>query len=82
MKEPAAIEALVSGRFLGLLATLTGGLAWGILRGSKICYVVYALILIAALSSRFCRGGVPMCGGLGLLLAMAYCGRTHWEDFN
>lgn len=82
MKEPAAIEALVSGRFLGLLAPLTGGLAWGILRGSKICYVVYALILIAALSSRFCRGGVPMCGGLGLLLAMAYCGRTHWEDFN
>lgn len=81
MNEPSAIEAFISARFLGFMATFVGGLAWGILRGSKICYGVYALLLIAALSSRFCRGSVATCGGLGLLLAMSYCGRKHWEDF-
>ena len=66
--------------FTALLGTAIGGLGWGILRGNKLCYMLYALLLIAALSGNVFHSRILTVGVVGLLLAVLYCGRKHWND--
>lgn len=74
-------EAGFSSRFMALLGTATGGLAWGILRGNKPCYVGYTLLLVVGLGSNLLHSRALTLTGIGLLVAVLYCGRKHWSEF-
>ncbi len=77
-RQPDFMTTVIAMRFLVIVAAIIGGLAWGILRGSRICYVMYALLHIAYLSSQFAHAGVLTGLVVLWLLFVIFCGWKQW----
>ena len=72
-------EAVVFGRFMAVIGVVLGLLGWGIIRGNKICFVLYALLLLLDVANTLLRGGPGGFLSALLLVIMIYYGKKHWE---
>jgi hypothetical protein len=69
-------------RIIIVYAVLTGGLAWGILRGSKTCYVLNAILQIGGVALGASRGTGPGIMAVLWVFAIVHYGRKEWDSLS
>ncbi|MEO9111856.1 MAG: UbiA family prenyltransferase [Lacunisphaera sp.] len=71
---------LRTSRIMTAAGLVSSALLWGVLRGKKACYVIYALLMIGSFFSTVLKNGVPPVFSLFWIFVILYCGKKHWED--